>query len=52
MIVRRKFNLARIGHSYESIDIEVEAPTIEGAMAAIENAWRTYSKAIAEGRVQ
>lgn len=52
MIVRRKFNLSRIGRSYESIDIEVECDTIEEAIARIEDAWKMYCKAIIEGRVQ
>lgn len=52
MRVRRKFNLSRIGKNYESIDIEVEAKTIEEAIQRIEAAWRAYCKAIAEGLVQ
>jgi hypothetical protein len=51
MIVRRKFNLSQIGKSYESIDIEVEADTIEEAIKQIENAWRLYCKAIVDGTV-
>jgi len=50
--VRRHFNLDRIGHRYESIDIEVEADTIEQAVKEIEEAWRYYNKQIVEGKVQ
>lgn len=52
MIVRRKYNLSRIGRSYESIDIEVEADRIDDAIALIEDAWRAYCQAILEGKVQ
>lgn len=52
MKIRRKFNLSRVGHNYESVDIEVESGTIEEAMLTIEDAWRAYCKAIVEGRVQ
>lgn len=52
MKVTRKFNLARIGHQYESIDIEVESEDIEDAIQRIEEAWRAYCKAIVDGRVQ
>lgn len=52
MKVCRKFNLSRIGKSYETIDIEVEAETIESAIQMIEDAWRSYCKSIVEGKVQ
>lgn len=52
MKVRRKFNLARIGHQYESIDIEVEGENIEDIIQEIEQAWRDYCKAIVEEKVQ
>jgi len=52
MKVTRKFNLSRIGHSYESIDIEVEARTIEEAVDEIEKAWRYYCRMIVEEKVQ
>lgn len=52
MIVRRKYNLSRIGHSYESIDIEVEGVDIEEIIQRIEEAWRAYCKAIVEEKVQ
>lgn len=52
MKVRRKFNLSRIGHTYESVDIEVEAKKIETCIEEIEKAWRAYCKAILEERVQ
>ena len=52
MRVTRKFNLARIGHQYESIEIEVEAETIETCVQLIEEAWRYYNKMIVEGKVQ
>jgi len=50
--VTRKFNLARIGHQYESIDIEVEGNDINEIIEAIEKAWREYCKAIVDGKVQ
>jgi hypothetical protein len=52
MKVRRKFNLSRIGHTYESIDIEVEGENITELIDEIEKAWREYCKAIVDGRVQ
>ena len=52
MKVRRKYNLSRIGHNYESIDIEIEGDYIEGIINRIEEAWRAYCKAIVEERVQ
>lgn len=52
MKVRRKFNLGRIGHKYESVEIEVEAETIGEAVMKIEDAWRAYCKAVVNGRVQ
>lgn len=52
MKVRRKYNLSRIGHSYESIDIEIEGTDIKWIVSEIEEAWRYYRKAVVEGRVQ
>jgi len=52
MKVTRKFNLSRIGHSYESIDIEVEGEDIQKIIQQIEEAWRAYCKAIVDGLVQ
>lgn len=52
MKIRHKFNLARIGHQYESIDIEVEGTDVEGLIKEIDEAWRMYCKAIVEERVQ
>jgi hypothetical protein len=51
MIVRRKFNLSQIGKNYETIDIEVDCPTVEECIQKIEEAWRTYCKAIVDGKV-
>lgn len=50
--IRRKYNLGRIGHQYESIEIEVECDSIEEAIQLIEDAWRGYCRAIVEGKVQ
>ena len=52
MKVRRKFNLSRIGHTYESIDIEVEGDNIEDIIQRIEEAWRAYCKAVVDEKVQ
>ena len=52
MKVRRKYNLSRIGHQYESIDVEVEGDDIEDVIQRIEKAWRAYCKAIVEEKVQ
>ena len=52
MKVTRKFNLARIGHQYESIDIEVEGEKIEEIVSQINEAWKAYLKAIVDGVVQ
>jgi hypothetical protein len=52
MRVARKFNLSRIGHQYESIEIEVDADTIHDAMLQIERAWIAYCRAIKDGEVQ
>lgn len=52
MKVRRKYNLSRIGKTYESVDIEVEGNDIEEIIERIEKAWRAYCKAVVEGRVQ
>jgi len=52
MKIRRKFNLDRIGKSYEMVDIEVEADTKEECVQQIEEAWRYYCKMIVEGKVQ
>jgi hypothetical protein len=52
MKVTRKFNLARVGHQYESIDIEVEGEKIEDIIVEINNAWKAYCKAIVDGVVQ
>ena len=52
MIVRRKYNLSRIGKSYESIDIEIEGDDINTIIQQIEEAWRAYCQAIIEGKVQ
>jgi hypothetical protein len=49
--VSRKFNLDRIGHRYESVDIEVEGTSIEDIIREIEEAWRAYCSAITAGRV-
>jgi hypothetical protein len=52
MKVLRKFNLGRIGHPYECIDIEVVGEKIEDIIRQIDEAWRAYCKAITEGKVQ
>lgn len=52
MKVRRKFNLGRIGHRYESVEIEVEGDDIQDIIMRIEGAWREYAHAIKEGKVQ
>jgi len=54
MIVRRKFNLRRVGedHAYEMLDIEVEADTAEECARQIEEAWRVYCSMIGEGKIQ
>lgn len=52
MKIRRKFNLARVGRQYESIDIEVEGTDVEALINEIEETWRAYCKAIVEERVQ
>jgi hypothetical protein len=52
MKVTRKFNLARIGHQYESIDIEVEGEDIGKIILEITEAWKAYLKAIVDGVVQ
>jgi len=50
--VARKYNLERIGHRYESIEIEVEGDDISDIIKRIEEAWRVYCRAIVEGAVQ
>ena len=52
MKVRRKYNLGRIGHQYESIEIEVEGEDIHDIIQRIEGAWKAYCKAIVEEKVQ
>lgn len=52
MKVRRKFNLGRIGHQYESIEIEVEGNKIDQLIQEIEEAWEKYCRAIVDGKVQ
>lgn len=52
MKVRRKFNLGRIGHPYESIEFEVESNSVQEAINLIEEAWRAYCKAIVDEVVQ
>jgi len=52
MRVRRKFNLGRVGHQYESVEIEVEGEKIEDIIHRIDEAWKTYCKAIVDGVVQ
>jgi IS1 family transposase len=52
MKVTRKFNLGRIGHQYESVEIEAEGPNIEHIIAEIDRAWKAYSKSIKEGIVE
>lgn len=49
MRISRKFNLARIGHQYESVDIEIEGENTAEIIVQIEEAWRTYSQAIVNG---
>lgn len=49
MRVRRHFNLARIGHQYDSIEIEVETSTIDEAITEIQKAWEAYCQAITKG---
>jgi len=50
--VRRKYNLGRIGHQYESIEVEVEGEDIKDIIKRIEDAWRAYCGAIVDGLVQ
>lgn len=52
MKVRRKFNLGRIGHKYESIEIEVEGEDIKDIITRINDAFKAYCKAIVDGVVQ
>lgn len=52
MRVSRKFNLGRIGHQYESIEIEVEGDRISDIIVLIDDAWKAYCAAIASGVVQ
>ena len=52
MKVTRKFSLARIGHQYESVDIEIEGERMEEIIVKIDEAWKTYSAAIKNGVVQ
>lgn len=52
MKVRRKFNLGRVGHPYEAVDIEVEGDKIEDIILEINEAWKAYCKAIVDGVVQ
>ena len=52
MKVRRKFNLGRIGHRYECIEIEVEGEDIQQMIREINEAWKAYCKAIVDGVVQ
>lgn len=54
MKVRRKFNLVRISveNPYETLDIELEAESIEEALKQIEEAWRLFCKWKSEGKIQ
>lgn len=52
MKITRKFNLARIGHPYESVDIEIEGEKLDDIILQIEEAWRAYREAIARGVLQ
>jgi len=52
MRVTRKFNLGRVGHQYESLEIEVEAYSIEKAAEIIEESWKTYRTLMKEGKIQ
>lgn len=52
MKVTRKFNLARIGHQYESVDIEIEGENLAEIIVKIDDAFRAYCKAIQNGVVQ
>jgi hypothetical protein len=52
MKVRRHFNLDRIGRRFDSIEIEVETATIDEAIREINEAWKTYCKAIVDGAVE
>lgn len=51
MKVTRKLNLGRIGHQYESIEIEVESESIKDAILQIDEAWKAYKEAIKAGVV-
>jgi hypothetical protein len=51
MKITRKFNLAQIGHQYESIDIEIEGDDIDNIIRQIDEAWKVYCKAIVDGVV-
>lgn len=51
MILRRKFNLQRIGIQYESVDVEVEGKDVQSLIEKIEQVWKTYSEAIVNGKV-
>jgi len=53
MKIRRKFNLGRIGHKYESVEIEVEGEStrLDQLIMDIHLAWKAYCKAIVDGVV-
>jgi hypothetical protein len=52
MKIRRKFNLGRIGHPYEAIEVEVEGDNVENLIQEINEIWKAYCKAIVDGVVQ
>ena len=52
MKVTRKFNPARVGHPYESIDFEVEASSVDEAIKEIDGVWQVYRRQIVEGKAQ
>jgi hypothetical protein len=49
MKVTRKFSLARIGHQYETIEIEMKGEHINDIIVLIDDAWKAYCAAIKSG---
>jgi hypothetical protein len=50
--VKRKFNLGRVGHPYESLGITVEAYCMERAARVIEKAWQKYKAEMKAGKIE
>ena len=52
MRIARKYSLNKLGHLYETIEIEEQGEKVEDVIKKIDEAWQTYRRALETGWVE